>query len=234
MPEPTNIPTFAASQLTLLDAELQAELLETNALLSSHTPTALSRAGLAILNLNVSSIRTGLGGKTVIELGLDSAVVAKGEKPDIPEHGIRVGDIVAVQDQPSGSAKKAEKREGAKKGVEGVVLRVRRENVEVVLDKEDADVPSSGKLWMSVLMWTQLCIGITRLIHVLESNWQTTLLTRGTSSPECNHDTSLRTHTCQNEPDNEQAPEIQRPGVFALRAGTVWTSIAYAAPFRSQ
>ncbi|KAI4952652.1 hypothetical protein J4E91_003124 [Alternaria rosae] len=148
MPNPTDIPSFAASQLTLLDAELQAELSETNALLSSHTPTALSRAGLAILNLNISSIRTGLGGKTVVELGLDSAVVAKGEKPDIPEHGIRVGDIVAVQDQPSGSAKKTEKKELEKKGASGVVLRVRRENVEIVLDKEDADVPTGGKLWI--------------------------------------------------------------------------------------
>ncbi|KAF2822158.1 DNA-binding protein SMUBP-2 [Ophiobolus disseminans] len=148
MPQPTDIPSFAASQLTLLDAELQAELTETNALLSSHTPAALSRAGLAILNLNVSSIRTGLGGKTVVELGLDSAVVAKGDKPDIPEHGIRVGDIVAVQDQPSGSAKKTEKRELVKKGAEGVVLRVRRENVEIVLDKEDADVPGGSKLWI--------------------------------------------------------------------------------------
>ncbi|KAF1945991.1 DNA-binding protein SMUBP-2 [Clathrospora elynae] len=148
MPEPTDIPSFAASQLTLLDAELQAELSETNALLASHTPTALSRAGLAILNLNVSSMRTGLGGKTVVELGLDSAVVAKGEKPNIPEHGIRVGDIVAVQDQPSGSAKKTEKTELEKKGAAGVVLRVRRENVEIVLDKEDADVPSGGKLWI--------------------------------------------------------------------------------------
>ncbi|KAH7380415.1 P-loop containing nucleoside triphosphate hydrolase protein [Phaeosphaeria sp. MPI-PUGE-AT-0046c] len=148
MPQATDIPSFAASQLTLLDAELQAELSETNALLSSHTPTALSRAGLAILNLNVSSIRTGLGGKTVVELGLDSAVVAKGDSPDIPEHGIRVGDIVGVQEQPSGSAKKTEKRELVKKGAEGVVLRVRRENVEIVLDKEDADVPSAGKLWI--------------------------------------------------------------------------------------
>ncbi|KAI4659943.1 uncharacterized protein J4E79_005745 [Alternaria viburni] len=148
MPNPTDIPSFAASQLTLLDAELQAELSETNALLSSHTPTALSRAGLAILNLNISSIRTGLGGKTVVELGLDSAVVAKGEKPDIPEHGIRVGDIVAVQDQPSGSAKKTEKKELEKKGASGVVLRIRRENVEIVLDKEDADVPTGGKLWI--------------------------------------------------------------------------------------
>ncbi|KAJ4305735.1 hypothetical protein N0V90_001266 [Kalmusia sp. IMI 367209] len=148
MLEPTDIPSFAATQLTLLDAELQAELAETNALLSSHTPTALSRAGLAILNLNVSSIRTGLGGKTVVELGLDPAVVTKGDKADIPEHGIRVGDIVAIQDQPAGSAKKSEKRDLAKKGVEGVVLRLRRENVEIVLDKEDTDVPTGGKLWL--------------------------------------------------------------------------------------
>ncbi|KAF2748740.1 P-loop containing nucleoside triphosphate hydrolase protein [Sporormia fimetaria CBS 119925] len=145
---PTDIPTFAATQLTLLDAELQAELSETNALLSSHTPTALARAGLAILNLNVSSLRTGLGGKTVVELCLDPAVVTKGEKADIPEHGIRTGDIVALQDQPTGSAKKTEKRDLAKKGVEGVVLRVKRENVEIVLDKEDAEVPGGGKLWV--------------------------------------------------------------------------------------
>ncbi|KAF2269799.1 DNA-binding protein SMUBP-2 [Lojkania enalia] len=145
---PTDIPSFAASQLTLLDAELQAELSETNALLSSHTPTTLSRAGLAILNLNVSSIRTGLGGKTVVELALDPAVVTKGERADIPEHGIRTGDIVAVQEQPAGSAKKTEKRELAKKGAEGVVLRVKRENVEMILDKEDVDVPSGGRLWI--------------------------------------------------------------------------------------
>lgn len=146
--KPTDISSFAATQLTLLDAELQAELSETNALLSSHTPTTLSRAGLAILNLNISSLRTGLGGKTVVELGLDPAVATKGEKPDIPEHGIRTGDIVALQEQPTGSAKKTEKRDSAKKGVEGVVLRVRRESIEIVLDKEDADVPTAAKLWI--------------------------------------------------------------------------------------
>ena len=188
MPTPTDIPSFAASQLTLLDAELQAELSETNALLSSHTPTALARAGLAILNLTVTSLRTGLGGKTVVELGLDPAVVSKGEAPDIPEHGIRVGDIVGVQDQPTGSAKKTEKKELEKKGVEGVVLRVRRENVEIVLDKEDADVPTGGgKLWMSVYYycyakwaWTA-SMGVRRLIYGVESNWPTTSPIKGTS-----------------------------------------------------
>jgi hypothetical protein len=132
----------------------------------------------------VSSIRTGLGGKTVVELGLDSAVVAKGDKPDIPEHGIRVGDIVGVQEQPSGSAKKTEKRELVKKGADGVVLRVRRENIEIVLDKEDADVPSGGKLWMSVKSRWMICRCNRKLIVAIESSWRTTLLTRGTSSPE--------------------------------------------------
>lgn len=177
----TDVPAFAASQLTLLDAELQAELAETNALLSSHSPSALARAGLAILNLTVLSLRTGLGGKTVVELGLDSAVVAKGEKPDIPEHGLRVGDIVAVQDQPSGSAKKTEKKELERKGVEGVVLRVRRESIEVVLDREDAEVPGGSKLWMSVRSRASIMQKISWLIRGPESSWQTTLHTNGKS-----------------------------------------------------
>lgn len=183
MPNPTDIPAFAASQLTLLDAELKAELSETDALLSSHTPTALARGGLAILNLNVSSVRTGMGGKTIVELALDPAVVAKGSKPEIPEHGIRVGDIVAVADQPAGSAKKTEKKELEKKGAEGVVLRVRRENIEMVLDKEDADVPSGSKLWMSVKRWR--CGHLRRrLIYHVESSWRMMSPTRGTHSQQ--------------------------------------------------
>ena len=185
MPNPTDIPAFAASQLTLLDAELQAELSETDALLSSHTPTALARGGLAILNLNVSSVRTGMGGKTIVELALDPAVVTKGAKPEIAEHGIRVGDIVAVADQPAGSAKKTEKKELEKKGAEGVVLRVRRENIEVVLDKEDADVPGGNKLWMSVTHW-RCRTRRPRLIHHVESSWRMMSPTRGTHSQQYN------------------------------------------------
>lgn len=186
MPKFTDIPAFAASQLTLLDAELKAELSETDALLSSHTPTALARGGLAILNLNVSSVRTGMGGKTIVELALDPAVVTKGAKPEIPEHGIRVGDIVALSDQPAGSAKKTEKKELEKKGVDGVILRVRRENIEMVLDKEDADVPTGSKLWMSVIY--RACRQTSReLIHGIESNWRMTLRTRGTLSQQFNN-----------------------------------------------
>lgn len=185
MANPTDIPAFATSQLTLLDAELKAELAENDALLSSHTPTALARGGLAILNLNVSSVRTGMGGKTIVELALDPAVATKGAKPEIPEHGIRVGDIVAVADQPAGSAKKTEKKELEKKGVEGVVLRVRRENIEVVLDKEDADVPGGNKLWMSVMRWTNRRQW-WRLMYTVESNWRMMSPTRGTHLQQYN------------------------------------------------
>jgi DNA polymerase alpha-associated DNA helicase A len=144
---PISIAAFAATQLQLLDQELQAELGQTSLLISQTAPSALQRAGLAILNLSIGSQRTGLGGKTVLDLELDSAVGGG----DIPEHGIRVGDIVGVADQPSGSAKKREKFELKGKGVDGVVLKVTPRNMSVALDKEDAEVPA-GKLWLYVFI----------------------------------------------------------------------------------
>jgi DNA polymerase alpha-associated DNA helicase A len=141
----TDISSFAASQLTLLDKELAAELAETQLLTSTHAPIRLERAGLAVLNLNVSSQRTGLGGKTVLELGLDPAV-GGGE---LAEHGLRVGDICAIAEQPKGAERKKEREGMEKRGVEGVVTRVQKETITVALDKEEADIPG-GKLWLYV------------------------------------------------------------------------------------
>ncbi|KAI9850503.1 MAG: hypothetical protein M1838_005567 [Thelocarpon superellum] len=140
---PTDIPAFAAAQLALLDNELEAELSDTSALLSHLPPAALQRAGVAILNLAVSSQRTGLGGKTVVDLELDTAV---GGGP-LAEHGIRTGDIVALQGQPAGSAKRREKTDLKSAGVEGVVTKVSTSNIAVALDKDDAD-PPPGRLWL--------------------------------------------------------------------------------------
>lgn len=175
MPPQTDIPTFAAAQLSLLDAELQAELQETALLLSAHPPQTLQRAGLAILNLHISSQRTGLGGKTVVELELDPAV--KGAGAELPEHGIRTGDIVGVQEQPAGSAKKKEKSDLKKSGVDGVVLKATATTVAVALDKEDADVPQ-GKLWLCVVrkLWAENCADCT-----LESSLPMMSRTRGVS-----------------------------------------------------
>ena len=139
----TDIPSFAATQLLLLDDELWAEVAEVSALVSQSSPTALQRAGVAILNLVVSSQRTGLGGRTVVELELDSAI-GGGE---LPEHGIRTGDIVSVQEQPAGTSRKKEKSDLKSRGQEGVVVKVTGNKVAVALNKEDEDLPS-GKLWV--------------------------------------------------------------------------------------
>ncbi|ERF76922.1 hypothetical protein EPUS_02634 [Endocarpon pusillum Z07020] len=144
---------FAQAQLSLLNTEQSAEVAETTLLLSEASPTALARAGLAILNLNPVSQRTGLGGKTILELGLDPAVAsAERGGSDLPEHGIRTGDIVRLGEQPGGGAKKKEKAEMKGNGVEGVVTRVGERAVWVALGKgsggdEDVDIPS-GKLWL--------------------------------------------------------------------------------------
>ena len=166
-PKPVDIPSFASTQLTLLSSELAAEIAETSELVGAHTPTALQRAGLALTNLVVNAQRTGYGGKTVLELGPDSATVtsssstSSGQKggydgPELPEHGIRTGDIVLVSEQPAGSAKKREVRELEKKGAKGVVTRVGRGVVGVALDEDKGEdnvvrtggLGGSGRVWM--------------------------------------------------------------------------------------
>ncbi|KAH7627709.1 hypothetical protein B0T09DRAFT_189534 [Sordaria sp. MPI-SDFR-AT-0083] len=163
--KPVDIPSFASTQLTLLSSELAAEIAETSELVGAHTPTALQRAGLALTNLVVNAQRTGYGGKTVLELGPDSATVIassgnppKGgyDGPELPEHGIRTGDIVLVSEQSAGSAKRREVRELEKKGAKGVVTRVGRGVVGVALDEDKGEenvvgaggVGGSGRVWM--------------------------------------------------------------------------------------
>ncbi|RMZ89049.1 hypothetical protein DV736_g3721, partial [Chaetothyriales sp. CBS 134916] len=147
---------FFVTLRSLLDRELAAETAEASLLLTSTPPTVLARAGLAILNLTISSLRTGLGGRTVIELFLDPAVIPKGSSGDLPEHTIRTGDIVRVGPKPGDGVKKKERSETEARGVEGVVIRVRERAVQVALGKEGgrdddalAEVPDGNQLlWL--------------------------------------------------------------------------------------
>ncbi|KAK5941799.1 hypothetical protein PMZ80_005750 [Knufia obscura] len=159
---------FFTTQLSLLEAEQTSEVAETSLLLSSAAPSTLARAGLAVLNLNVNSLKTGLGGRTVIQLGVDPAYAStnlkNGEKGvgsksegDLPEHGIRTGDIVRVGEMPKGTAKKKEMNELKGKGVEGVVTRIGERALWVAAgkggnegsnDDSDVDALASGRLWV--------------------------------------------------------------------------------------
>lgn len=146
-PQPVDIPTFARTQLALLDAEQKSEIAESAALVSAHAPAVLQRAGVALTNLSVSAQRTGLGGKTVLELAPDPALSTNAD--ELPEHGLRTGDIVLVSEQPAGSAKKREVKEMEKKGVRGVVTRVRRGDIGIALDeeREDGVAGLGGRVW---------------------------------------------------------------------------------------
>ncbi|VTT70668.1 unnamed protein product [Fusarium fujikuroi] len=142
--EPVDIPAFATTQLALLEQELQTEINETSTLISNHSPTALQRAGLALINLVVSGQRTGLGGRTVLELSPDAAT---GSPDELPEHGLRTGDIVLVAEQPAGSAKKREVKDLEKKGARGVVTRVSRGWIAVAIDEGREEVGFPGRVW---------------------------------------------------------------------------------------
>ena len=189
-PQPTKLsPTaFAHTQLSLLAAEQVSEIAETTLLLSDSPPTVLARAGLAILNLTLTSQRTGLGGRTVVELGLDPAVAtpagAKGPGRDpsksldagggfgggLPEHGIRTGDIVRVSEQPKGGARKKEVGEMKGKGVEGVVTRVGERAIWVAMGKDgDRDDDGEGEFGEGRLWLVKLANDVTfkRMNHVM-------------------------------------------------------------------
>lgn len=144
---PVDVSEFATTQLALLAKELASEVNETSSLISNTTPTSLQRAGVAITNLVLISQRTGLGGKTVVELGPDSATAST--EGELAEHGVRTGDLVVVSEQPGGSARKREVKELEGKGLKGVVTRVARGAVWIALDGEgDGENGIVGRQWV--------------------------------------------------------------------------------------
>lgn len=77
-----------------VNVELESDLLLTSNYLNSYSPKRLFQLGLAVINLNVSNIKNGLGGKTLMELELDHAV--KSGADEIQLGTLRVGDIVRL------------------------------------------------------------------------------------------------------------------------------------------
>ncbi|KAI1007822.1 DNA polymerase alpha-associated DNA helicase A [Podosphaera aphanis] len=144
-----DIPCFATTQVHLLNHELAVSIHETSTQLSN-SPSALQRAGLAIINLIPISQRTGLGGKLIVELAPDTATNSEGE---LPAHGLRVGDIVALAEQPTGASRKTELRDLESQGMRGVVVRTSKTRVAVALEDKDgattAEQEAKDKLLLS-------------------------------------------------------------------------------------
>ncbi|KAI4737866.1 DNA helicase [Aureobasidium sp. EXF-12298] len=189
---PIDVSSFADKQLKLLAAELNAELEETALLTATHAPSTLARAGLAVTNLAVSAQRTGLGGKSLVELSLDPAIA--GTETQLPEHGLRVGDIVGVSEQPKGAEKKKERQDMEKKQIQGVVVKVLREIIVVALDKDEVDIPG-GKLWLfvnSACLFCRRMLLADRSVSMTDSCRMNQTMTKLLKMPESEHSTLMR------------------------------------------
>jgi DNA polymerase alpha-associated DNA helicase A len=64
VPTPLDAAQFATKHLELLEKERLAEVAEISDAVTSFSPSQLQGRGLALLNLSIRSVRTGLGGKT--------------------------------------------------------------------------------------------------------------------------------------------------------------------------
>ncbi|KAL4806239.1 P-loop containing nucleoside triphosphate hydrolase protein [Aspergillus unguis] len=154
-PTALSIPLFAETQQQLLlqehEAEVSSSKLAGTASASPSTRRALQASGHALAGIILSQCRTGLGGRLVGEFTADAAIStgntkgkdkeedARGKnsadsKPRLGAHGLRVGDIVRVNEvggagkKTIGKDKDKEKGKDAK-GPEGVVTRVGESSV---------------------------------------------------------------------------------------------------------
>ncbi|ODV97692.1 hypothetical protein PACTADRAFT_47561 [Pachysolen tannophilus NRRL Y-2460] len=82
--------------LESIHAEEVADYVQTAQLLSTLPPKALQQKGLAILNLSISNVRSGLSDKTIIELRKHANVITDGNESIENVDSIKIGDIVKI------------------------------------------------------------------------------------------------------------------------------------------
>lgn len=103
-----------------IDLEQKVDLNQTNAYLETYSVKKLAKLGLAVVNLVMDNIRTGLGGKTVIELVIDTAI-----GKDLEIGSIKTGDIVKID-------KMGEESEE----LNGVVTKISKTSISVSIDED--------------------------------------------------------------------------------------------------
>ncbi|KAG0203993.1 hypothetical protein BGX28_003921 [Mortierella sp. GBA30] len=121
--------SFFAHQERLVQAERDFEVLEIQRVFEACTPAQLAKKGLAVLGLTVVGMKTGAGGKSLVDLELSNATTTS---PALPAHKLRVGDIVALEEHGTGSKGKPMKA-GWKPKLDGVVFRVTETTIVIAI-----------------------------------------------------------------------------------------------------
>lgn len=121
--------TLAESFRNAIELEQKADMLLTASYLEAYSPKKLASFGLAVVNLVMQNMRTGLGGKTLVELALDPAV-SRPEEEILPG-SLRVGDIVRIDRMANSSEDKT--------SLEGVITRLSGKALTVSVDEDAND-----------------------------------------------------------------------------------------------
>lgn len=164
----TPIGLFATTQLDLLATEHAADvssstLATTAASVSPATRRTLQATGLALTGVVLSQCRTGMGGRVVGEFVSDSASSGSGKSGKDKDagddgtgaagqaHGIRVGDVVRVNEitgrkpaKDSGKGAGAGAGSGSDKTLEGVVTRVGEKGVWIAFGQRGGSGSGGG------------------------------------------------------------------------------------------
>ncbi|KAG9070124.1 hypothetical protein KI688_009456 [Linnemannia hyalina] len=120
---------FLAHQEKLVQYERDFEVVEIQRVFEACTPAQLAKKGLAVLGLTVAGMKTGAGGKSLVDLELSNATSTS---PILPPHRLRVGDIVALEEHGTGSKAKPMKATWKPK-LDGVIFRVTETTIVVAI-----------------------------------------------------------------------------------------------------
>ena len=146
----TTISAFVACNKTLIQRELDAEqaaqssflapLLNKSSSQSKDAPSwnALQRQGTALNSLAVTGMRSGLGGKTMIDFEPSAS-----SNNELPPHRFRVGDIVALVPHSSSSSKKGNSNTSENVTISAVVCRIKPTQVTVALSSDASNIEDS-------------------------------------------------------------------------------------------
>lgn len=190
-----------------LKQEQTVDIEETHTLLSTLTPKRLNSKGLAVINLVISSVRTGLGGKTILDLSPDNAIASSG---DINVGQIRTGDIAKVEIQPTESKKKKKQTaEEQDDSAEGVIVRTTAKVISVAIDeKHESKVAGlTGRLWIAKLVNSSTYKRMQYALNDLEKSTDLSSLVQlvlGQSKPHISQEKNMEFFdTTLNDPQKE-------------------------------
>ncbi|WBW74715.1 DNA polymerase alpha-associated DNA helicase A [Schizosaccharomyces osmophilus] len=142
MSEEAWIEEYSEKELNFIEEIQKVEIEEAETLLKKYSLPTLQKNGIALVNLRISSIRTGFGGKTVIELERDPAF---SNSDILPVNSFSPGDVVRLSQgggkSDTRASKSVDKNKGTDPSTEGVITRVQEKSISIALNSEE-DVPS--------------------------------------------------------------------------------------------